>query len=173
MQGQYTSEGVELRLYEAGRALIALRVSGCWPAGFRSSMPELVREVVESYGRGEVEFRPSPPTAREISAMDQALSWIKLLPGRNSDEVRTRRLVCARMLCSPRSDRPLYSWRRLGEMLGVSHTSAKTAFLSAVSVITAELNRPGFCTRLDGARRDVDRAIGRAMARTRPVRELA
>lgn len=173
MQSHYTSEMVETRLYEAGRALIALRVAGCWPAGYRSSMPEFVREVVESYGRGEADFRPSPPSARDISAMDQALSWVKLLPGHNSDQVRTRRLVCARMLCSPRSDRPLYSWRRLGEMLGVSHTSAKTTFLLAVSAITAELNRPGFCTRLGHARRDVDRAIGRALARPRRTRELA
>ena len=166
-QAAYTSEIVETRLYEAGRSLVALRVSGLRPATYRSGMPDFQREVVESYNVASADYRVSPPTAREIDAMDQALTWIQLLPGSNTDEMRVRKLVGARILCSPKTDRPFYSWRQLGKEIGASHTTAKTLFLDAVSTITRALNRPGLCQQLAAARRDADRSLGRCVNRAR------
>ncbi len=92
---------------------------------------------------------PVPPPAA-ISAMDQALSWIRLLPGDTDLEVKTRKLVWARLLVSPRTDRNLYSWKRLGDMLGCTDKTAKTRWIDAVAGITAALNRPGFCLAAGG-----------------------
>lgn len=136
----YQSEQIEALLYQAGRTLMALRVSGCWPSGHRSGMPECLRDP-EDMRYAETEYSPAAPSPSQVSAMDLALGWISLLPAATEAQVRIRKLVWARCLVSPRSDRPIYSWARLGRMLGLSENTAKTRWIDAVAEITAKANR--------------------------------
>lgn len=169
MQPIHDAASVEARLADAGRTLLALRVSGVRPAGTKSSMPEVIRSFDESYGWQTEDLRPSQPSPRDISAMDQALSWIALIP---QERYVLRRIVGARCLTNPRTDRPLFSWRKIADTVGASHMAVKAWHSQGIDVIVAALNRPGLCAaaggRLGPKRAEVSRAIG--TARTRPAR---
>jgi len=78
-----TAAEIEERLAEAGRVLLTLPWSGCFPAGFRCLWPDQ---------RGPSASRRMP-TAREISAMDEAYRWTSFIA--DQDE---RRLVLMRSL---------------------------------------------------------------------------
>ena len=157
---------VEARLLEAGRTLFALRVPGTWPGGYKSGMPEVVRDVVEAYGYTEADAPPATPSPRRIAEMEQALSWIRLIP---ADRFVLRRVVGARMLCRPNQERPLLSWRRIGERVGASHIAVRGWHAIGISIIVGALNAPGFCAATGGAvgggRRDVELALRRVSAR--------
>jgi hypothetical protein len=145
----YSSAQVETALYRAGRTLMALRVDDCWPIGFRSSMPDVLREAVVAYGHVRATFRVSPPAPSEISAMDQAFSWVGLLAG-DDEGLRQRRVVWARCLVDPRDNLPLYSWRTIGAPLGVSHVTARSMWHRATQAIAGRLNAPGLCSASGG-----------------------
>jgi len=55
--------------------------AGGMPAGERSGMPDVVRQVMESYGWDEVRT-VARPTAHEISDLDRVLAWLWWLPDR-------------------------------------------------------------------------------------------
>ena len=123
------------RLEDAGRVLLALPWSG-YRTGTRSGHPEVVNEAIESYGWSAPTMRPAVPSAARISKMDEALSWITLIPIERS---ALRRVVGRRMLVHPINDRHLYSWRDIGRDIGVSHQTAKNWHAEAVGMIAAEL----------------------------------
>jgi hypothetical protein len=55
--------------------------------------------------------------------------------------VQLRRIVGARCLVSPVTERHLFSWRRLAEMLGSNHMSLKRWHAEGVDKIVNALNR--------------------------------
>ena len=162
-----------LGCWRPGARLMALHVPGVRPGGYRSGMPEVLQEAIEAYGYNRVRARTAPPQAREIAAMDQALSWIRLLP---ADRVVMRRIVGARMLCRPEQDRPLLGWRVIAARVGASHEAVRGWHAIALTMIVGRLNAPGLCAAAGGAVGpapvDVARAMRRVVARRR-VRELA
>lgn len=150
MRDALDAETVILRLEDAGRTLLSLP-----PAGARtrlgSAMPTVVHEAVEAYGWSEATVRPSVPSAKGISRMDEALGWILLIPlnppRRGAGELWSthggaalRRIVGARCLVSPRTERHLFSWRRLGRVMSAHHDSVKTWHAQAIDVIVRRLN---------------------------------
>jgi len=60
--GNINAGHVEERLADAGRVLLALPWSGCFPAGFRSLWPD----------QGGPSAQRCVPTSQEITAMDEA-----------------------------------------------------------------------------------------------------
>ena len=132
---------MERRLYEAGEALAALRLYGIVPSGYRCGMPAPLRDK-ESYGVVRAEWVPPPPSARAISAMDQALSWVGLIP---PEQLRLRRLMHVRLQWHLRRGEPLLSWVKIGELMGVSDKTAKTWWLGGIDLILIGLRRPGLC----------------------------
>ena len=107
----------DVRLEEAGATLLALPGTG-WTTKLRDSSLEIVRTAIENYGWAEMRIRPAIPSAARISRMDQAMGWITLIP---LDRYVLRRIVGARSLVSPNTDRYLFPWRRLATVLGAGH----------------------------------------------------
>lgn len=138
----FQPEQIEALLYEAGRTHMALRVPGCWPAGYRSSQPVPSPDADDLATAAADELSVAQPSASAISAMDRALAWINRLPWATPVEVRARKLVLDRMRVSPRTGKPVFNWSRLGARHGVSHTWAKTIWLRAIEQITAIANAP-------------------------------
>ena len=113
--GHFTAADVENRLSEAGRVLLALPWSGCFPAGFRSLFwPD---QVGPSPGR-------RVPTSHEITAMDEAYLWVAFITDQEE-----RRLVLMRSLVLDDlpSGRPryLWTWRRLQRLTGLHPDTLK------------------------------------------------
>ena len=129
------AEYVVYRLEEAGKTLLALPSAGFSPR-LRTSAWDVLRSSLEGYGWSEARIRPAVPAARQITRMDEALSWIALIP---RDRYVLRRIVGARALVSPVTERHLYTWRRLGALLGADHKAIQRWHAQAVALIVAGL----------------------------------
>jgi hypothetical protein len=123
------------RLEEAGATLLALPGSG-WSTRLRGSSIEIVRTALEAYGWGTALIRPAIPSANKIDRMDEAMAWISLIP---QDRYVLRRVVGARSLVHPITDRHLFPWRRLGTALGADHKAVQRWHAQGIALILAEL----------------------------------
>lgn len=126
------------RLEEAGAALLALPASG-WSTRLRSSTFDIVRSAAEAYGWAERAVRPPVPSAARISRMDEAMGWIAHIP---LERYVLRRIVGARSLVHPISERHLFPWRRLGAVLGADHKAVQRWHGEGIALIVAALRRP-------------------------------
>ena len=119
------------RLEEAGATLLALPASG-FSTRLRSSSLEIVRTSLEAYGWNDARVRPAVPSAERIDRMDEAMGWIALIP---LDRYVLRRVVGARSLVHPITDRHLYPWRRLGRALGADHKAVQRWHAQGIAMI--------------------------------------
>ena len=133
----FDAELVIYRLEEAGAALLALPGSG-WSTRLRSSSLDIVRTAIENYGWTSNHIRPPVPSAERITRMDEAMAWISLIP---VDRYVLRRIVGARSLVHPISERHLYPWRRLGAVLGADHKAVQRWHAQGIELIVEALNR--------------------------------
>ncbi len=123
------------RLEEAGRTLLALPGSG-HSTRMRTSSLEIVRTAVAAYGTEVGRVRPSVPSAAQITRMDEAFGWMPLIP---QDRYVLRRIVGARCLVSPVTDRHLYSWRRLGGLIGADHKAVQRWHAQGIALLVRGL----------------------------------
>jgi len=70
--------------------------------------------------------------------MDEAMAWIALIP---RDRYVLRRVVGARSLVHPITDRHLYAWRRLGVALGADHKGVQRWHAQGIAMIVAALRQ--------------------------------
>ena len=133
----FDAELVICRLEEAGAALLSLPGSG-WSTRLRSSSLEIVRTAIESYGWTSNRVRPPVPSAERITRMDEAMGWISLIP---VDRYVLRRIVGARSLVHPVTERHLYPWRRLAAVLGADHKAVQRWHAQGIDLIVEALNR--------------------------------
>ena len=128
---------VVYRLEEAGATLLAMPGTG-WTTRMRSSSLEIVRTALETYGWTESRIRPPVPSSAKITRMDEAMAWIPLIP---LDRYVLRRVVGARSLVHPITDRHLFAWRRLGSALGADHKAVQRWHAQGIAMIVQALNR--------------------------------
>lgn len=133
----YDADLVIYRLEEAGMTLLALPHTGP-STQLRQSRIEIVRTALDAYGWTPERARPAVPDSTKIDRMDEALAWITLIP---RERYVLRRIVGARALVSPMTERHLFSWRRLGAVLGADHKAVKRWHTEAIGLIVAALNR--------------------------------
>ena len=131
------AEFVIYRLEEAGAALLALPGTG-WSTKLRASSLEIVRSAIESYGWSTKRIRPAVPPAAKITRMDEAMGWIPLIP---VDRYVLRRIVGARSLVHPITERHLFPWRRLATALGADHKAVQRWHAQGIDLIVLALNR--------------------------------
>jgi len=136
--GQEIVDGpfVVYRLEEAGATLLSLPGTGYSPR-LRVSHLDVVNTAVEAYGWDKGRLRPPVPSAGRISRMDEALGWITFIP---KDRYVLRRVVGARSLVSPLTERHLYSWRRLGEVLGADHKAVQRWHGQGIDILVGAVN---------------------------------
>jgi Domain of unknown function (DUF6362) len=134
---RFDAEMVIYRLEEAGAALLALPGTG-WSTKLRGSSLEIVRAAIEGYGWTTNRIRPPVPSAAQITRMDEALAWISSIP---LERYVLRRIVGARSLVHPITERHLFPWRRLGTVLGADHKAVQRWHAQGIDLIVAALNR--------------------------------
>lgn len=128
-----TLEAVEKRLLAAGRTLIALRVSKLRPAGFRNFWPEIMPgDWNPDTAIDDVYI--APPTSDAISAMDEALGWLRLIP---DERYAWRRVAGLKSLNHPVTRRPLLSDRRIALLVKCSHVTVNTWYFQGLNAICA------------------------------------
>jgi len=133
---KFDAELVSLRLEEAGATLLSLPSGGARTELRTSAWPAIHAEA-EAYGWSGARLKPASPAAQAISRMDEALGWIRLIPQEN---YVLRRIVGARALVSPLTGRHLFSWRRLGGLLGADGRAIQRWHGKGIAMIVAALN---------------------------------
>jgi hypothetical protein len=81
-------------------------------------------------------IRPAVPSAARITRMDEALGWIALIP---RERYVLRRIVGARSLVSPVTERHLFSWRRLGAVVGADHKAVQRWHVQGIAILVGAL----------------------------------
>lgn len=115
-------------LKEAMQTTRIMHVKNLWPAGYRSNMPEPIREAVEAYGWGEVAVRRQP-TLEEMSRMDYCMpEWLALV-----EDTRHRRALIGVAMG--------FDLRVIGKFCNCSHTTARAWYKVAITLVTERLNR--------------------------------
>ena len=132
--GLDASEVIE-RLEEAGATLLALPSSG-YSTRLRVSQLEFIREAREVYGSDLQRLRPATPTAERITRMDEALGRLQRIP---QSRYVLRRIVGARSLVNPVTARHLFSWRKLGTVMGADHKAVQRWHAEGIATIVTAL----------------------------------
>lgn len=132
---------VEQHLDAAAITLSALRSPGLRPAGCRIMWPDIVRDLEDIWWTEVDDIRPPAPSSDEVSRMDEALSWVQFLDGPHR---RLRQVVNMRLIVHPISLSYRWSWRKIGERLGVSYHTAQAWHQQAVGVIAKKIAQPEF-----------------------------
>ncbi len=127
---------VVYRLEEAGATLLALPGSG-WSTRLRTSSLEIVHTAIESYGWHTNRIRPPVPPPARITRMDEARGWISLIP---PDRYVLRRIVGARSLVHPITQRHLFPWRRIAAAISADHKAVQRWHSQGIDLIVAKLN---------------------------------
>ena len=164
MKPRIDSGFVTYRLEEAGATLLALPSSG-YSTRLRASKLDFVANAAAAFDGGKAAAVRAPvPSASRITRMDEALGWITLIP---QERFVIRRIVGARSLVSPVTERHLYSWRRLGAAVGADHKAVQRWHAQGIDMLVAALGAlqrverrsalpcPGQAARVQG---DSDRA---------------
>jgi len=76
------------------------------------------------------------PTNPEIIRCAQVMGWLNLMPARL---LRLRRIIEMRMLTCPITQRPLYSWRKIGRTFRVDHHTAQRWHSAGVALLAAAI----------------------------------
>jgi len=126
---------VTRRLEEAGAAILAMPNTG-WTTKLRTSNLDIVRIAMDTYGAADKRIRPPVPSAAEITLMDEAMGWILLIP---VDRYVLRRIVGARSLVDPITQRHLFPWRRLAAAMGADHKAVQRWHAEGIGRIVAAL----------------------------------
>lgn len=128
------ADDVVKRLEDAGRTILMLpreRAQGhVRPTAWDMLEPGL--RHIEWEGR-PLRLTPEP---RAIDAMDEAFRWLALIP---QERFVMRRIVAARCLVHPLTDRHLFAWRRLGTLLGADHKAIQRWHGQGVDYIVTAL----------------------------------
>lgn len=130
-----TPEDVIYRLEETGATLLALPGTGS-TTRLRTSSLEIVCTALGSYGWTETRIRPPVPSSEKITRMDEAMGWLPLIP---VDRYVIRRVVVARSLVHPITDRYLFPWSGLGAALGADHKAVQRWHAQGIDMIVAGL----------------------------------
>jgi hypothetical protein len=134
--GRIDRDYVIYRLEEAGETLLALPATG-YTTRLRTSSLDIVRSAIDGPADDtDRKLRPATPSSDRITRMDDALAWIPLIP---RDRYVLRRIVGARSLVSPVTERHLFSWRRLGALLGADHKAIQRWHAQGIDIILAVL----------------------------------
>ena len=128
---------VVAQLEAAGATLLALPGTG-WTTKLRQSSLEIVHIAIETYGWSDKQIRPAIPSAAKITRMDEVMGWIALIP---VERYVLRRIVGARSLVNPTTDRHLFPWRRLAATIGADHKAVQRWHRQGIDLIVTALNR--------------------------------
>lgn len=133
-----TPDQAMAELQRAGATLAAMAIRDCWPADYRSTMPDIVRQVSEMDWADDrrVAIRPAVPSAADIERMDRAMAWLPLI-----GDTRRRVAVSLAMVVNPITLARKLSDRQIGKALGCSNHTVRRARQAGLGEIVVALGQ--------------------------------
>ena len=105
----------------AGGVLLSMKIPNPAPKLTGSAWPDYASDANMAYGYTGERMKPAIPSSVEIELMDKLLALPSL-----TDNVNFRRVVNARLLVAPISNRHLYSWSKIAFMLHTTRYITKS-----------------------------------------------
>lgn len=124
-----TPDDVIEHLRQASVTLQVMQVRGCWPRGYRSSWPALVRDWL-GYGYQAAKVRPALPSSRDIDQADRAVGWLLHIQNQ-----LTRRIVWACCVTNPTTLEARYGWAEVARLVGRDWRTVKRHFHAGIATI--------------------------------------
>lgn len=135
MSYHFTGGYVVRRIEHAGATLHCMRIKNPRPLLVQGRI-DIIRDYMDDMPPAVPAVRLPTPSARDITLMDEALEWIRLVPNSTS-----RRLISMRSQFHPITERVRHSWRACGNAMGVDHKTAASWHRKAICLLTAALNQ--------------------------------
>lgn len=127
-------EELQTWLEWSGAKLLAMNLASPFPKGPRVSWPDFAQDHRTAYGYTNERLRAGRVTSHEIALMDEILPLVSLI-----SDVNVRRIVNARILVTPVSNRYVYTWSRIAFMLHSDRRKVARLYSSGLSEITRRL----------------------------------
>lgn len=127
-------EELQLWLEWAGMRLLSLNLPSPYPQEPKVSWPAFAQDHRTAYGYTGERLRAARVSDREITLMDEILPLTALI-----SDVNIRRIVNARLLVTPLSNRYLYSWNRIAFMLHTDRRRVARLFSKGLEEIVMRL----------------------------------
>lgn len=135
-QGAKVSPESELKewLEWAGSRFLALSAKSPLPSGYRTFWPDFAPNAQVAYGYTAERLRPAAPSSHEIVLMDELLALPSFIP-----DVLQRRIVSARSLVTPVSNRYLYSWQKIAVLLHMERRTVSAQYMRGLTALSCRL----------------------------------
>lgn len=131
-----TDDEIKTWLEWAGARLLSLNLASPLPKGPHVSWPAYAQDSRVAYGYTQERLRAAHVSSAEIKLMDELLILPSLIP-----DVLIRRIVNARILVTPVSNRYVYSWTRLAYMLHSDRRRVARLYDNGINEIARKLRR--------------------------------
>lgn len=135
MTDHFTAGYIVRRIEHAGATLYCLRIKNPRPL-LAQGRVDIVRHYMEDMPPASPALRLPTPSARDVTLMDEALDWIRLVPSSTS-----RKLISLRSQFHPITERVRHSWRACANIMGIDHKTAESWHRKAISLLTAALSQ--------------------------------
>ncbi len=135
MNYRFTADYIVRRIEHAGAVLYCMRIKDPRPLLAQGRI-DIVRNYLEDMPPATLALRLPTPSARDVTLMDEALDWIRLVPNSTS-----RRLISLRSQFHPITERVTYSWRACGNAMGIDHKTAESWHRKAIGFLAVVLER--------------------------------
>lgn len=130
-----TTDDLRQALEWAGMTLLSMGIRSPLPKGPQSAWPAFASDANIAYGYSGERLRPALPSGRDIELMEKVLT----LPA-GTDNLQVRRLLHARALVAPISNRHLYSWSKLAFMLHTDRRKVVRMHHNGLADVVAKLD---------------------------------
>jgi len=134
MRLHFTADYIVRRIEHAGATLYCMRIKNPRPLLAQGRM-EIVREYMVDMPPASAGLRLPTPSVRDVTLMDEALDWVRLIPNSTS-----RKLVSLRSQFHPITERVRYSWRGCGNAIGIDHKTAESWHRKAMAYLAVVLH---------------------------------
>ncbi len=147
-------DNVERRLEDAGRTLMMLPMpKDGMPAGDRAAWPSVRQDFWDIAGpgaeKGSVEERLTAlavqrnvtrlgASSAAIDRLDEVLGWLLAI-----EVMHHRKVVFARMMIHPVSERPCFSWATIADKMGSNSTSVRRWHAAGLQALLGHLAKRG------------------------------
>lgn len=135
MSHHFTAGYIVRRIEHAGATLFCMRIKDPRPLLAQGRI-DIVRSYMEDMPPATAALRLPTPSVRDVTLMDEALDWIRLVPNSTS-----RRLISLRSQFHPITERVRYSWRSCGNAMGIDHKTAESWHRKAIGLLTVALGQ--------------------------------
>jgi hypothetical protein len=96
---------------------------------------EIIRNYMDDMPPAAPALRLPTPSVRDVTLMDEALDWIRLVPNGTS-----RKLISLRSQFHPITERLRYSWRSCAKVMSIDHKTAESWHRRAIDHLTIALS---------------------------------